>query len=239
MLGRWDEALARFGELPEEQLGLSTNLIGPVAGVLEIYLHRGQLDEARQLLARFEMLGHSGDTQAESCYHAALAAVRLAGGDQRAALAAAEQAFAARESQGITSQNVKLGFLHALEAALSLGDHSKANELLETVEALPPGLSAPFLDATTHRFRAHLAGDDPGADRRFTAAEAQLRAIELPFHLAVGQLEHGEWLAARGRPDDAQPLLAEAQETFDDLQAQPWLERLEATQAGAGAQVRA
>ena len=239
MLGRWDEALSRFGELPEEQLGLSTSLIGPVAGVLEIYLHRGQLDEARQLLARFEMLSHSGDTQAESAYQSALAAVRLAEGDQRAALAAAERAFASRESQGITSQNVKLGFLHALEAALSLGDHSKANELLASVEALPPGLSAPFLDATTHRFRAHLAGDDPGADRSFTAAEAQLRAIELPFHLAVGQLEHGEWLAARRRPDDAQPLLAEAQETFDDLQAQPWLERLEATQAGAGAEVRA
>ena len=239
MLGRWHEALSRFGELPEEQLGLSTSLIGPVAGVLEIYLHRGQLDEARQLLARFEMLSHSGDTQAESCYRAALAAVRLAEGDQRAALAAAEQAFATRESQGVTSQNVKLGFLHALDAALALGDHSKANALLETVEALPPGLSAPFLDAIAHRFRAHLAGADPGADRRFTAAEAQLRAIELPFHLAVVQLEHAEWLHRQSRDTDAELFLAEARDTFEGLEATPWLQRVDAAQASAPAETLA
>ncbi|MGZ4386137.1 MAG: ATP-binding protein [Gaiellaceae bacterium] len=237
MLGRWGEARARFDELPAEQLGKETNLLGPASGVLEIHLHRGRIDEARELLARFEPLSHSGDAQAESTYQAAVAAVRLAEGRAEAALSAAEQAFASRESQGITSQMVKLGFLHALEAALALDDRSKANELLGIVEALPPGLSSPLLLSIAHRFRAHLAGDDPGADRHFTAAAAQLRALEIPFHLAVVQLEQGEWLAARGRPDDAQPLLAEAQETFDDLQAQPWLERLEATQASAGAEV--
>jgi hypothetical protein len=165
--------------------------------------------------------------------------VRLAEGNHGAALTAGEQAFAARESQGITSQNVKLGFLHALEAAFALGDHSKANELLEIVEALPPGLSSPLLRSTAHRFRAHLAGDDPGADRHFTAAAAQLRPLELPFHLAVAQLEHGEWLMARGRPDDAQPLFAEARETFERLGAKPWLQRIDAIQAGAGAEIPA
>jgi hypothetical protein len=55
----------------------------------------------------------------------------------------------------------------------------------------------------------------------------------LPFYLAVVQLEHGEWLMARGRPDDAQPLLAEARETFERLEATPWVERtLESRQEG-------
>jgi ATP/maltotriose-dependent transcriptional regulator MalT len=238
MLGRWDEAFTRFAELPEEQFGKTSNLIGPLSGILEIYLHRGRLDEARELLARFEQLGHS-DAQAEASYQAAVAAVRVAEGNNSAALTSAEQAFAARDSQGVTSQNIKFAFLHGLEAAVALGDVGKANELLETVEALPPGLSSPFLQAMAHRFRGRLAGDDPGADRHFTAAAAQLRASELPFFLAVVQVEHGEWLAARGRPDDAQALLAEARETFERLEAQPWLDRLDASASGATAEVLA
>src|SRR5262249_48005619 len=96
------------------------------------------------------------------------------------------------------------------------------------VEELPPGLRPPFLDATAHRFRARLAGEDPATDREFAAAAAQLRELELPFHLAVVQLEHGESLTAQGRRDDAEPLLAEARETFERLQAPPWLDRLDA-----------
>jgi predicted ATPase/class 3 adenylate cyclase len=237
MLGRWDEALARMAELPVEQLGKASNLIAPLSAALEIHLHRGQLDEARELLARYEALGRSGDTQAEACYQAAVAAVRLAEGNPGAALTAGEQAFAARESQGITSQNVKLGFLHALEAALALSEYSKANELLLIVEALPPGLSAPFLESTSQRFRARLAGDDPGTDRRFTTAATRLRGLEMPFYLAVAQLEHAEWLNRQGRYTDAGPFLAEARDTFERLQATPWLQRLDATQTSTLAEI--
>jgi len=236
MLGRWEEAFARFAEIPDEPIGKDVALLSPVSGILEIHLERGQLDDARRLLGRFEELARSGDVQSESCYHPGLAAVRLAEGDYRAALAAADDAFASREPLGITIQSAKLGFMHGLEAALALGNHSKANELLEIVEVLPPGLSSPFYEATALRFRARLAGDDPGADRDFTGAAAKLRAIGLLFHLAVVQLEHGEWLIARGRPDDAQPLLSEANETFERLGAKPWLERLIAAEADTPAE---
>jgi class 3 adenylate cyclase/tetratricopeptide (TPR) repeat protein len=239
MLGRWREALARLAELPDEQLGKNSMLFSPLSGILEIHLQHGELDRARQLLSRYEELGRSGDAQAEGAYQPALAAVRSVEGDHRAALAAAEQAFATRESLGIANQGAKLGFLHALESARALGDEAKVNELLEVVEALPAGLRPPFLEATAHRFRAHLAGDDPGADRHFTTAEAGLRALELPFYLAVIQLEHAEWLTARGRPEDAQPLLAEARETFARLDANPWLERLSAAEATSPAKIPA
>ena len=239
MLGRWDEAIARFAELPEEQIGKSSNMLSPANGVLEIYLNRGRLDLARELLARYEQWADSSDTQVEGCYYAAVAALRFAERDHRAALTAAERAFATRASAGVTTQNVKLGFLHALEAALAVGDESKATEMLEIVEALPPGLSSPFFHATAHRFRARLAGDDPGADRHFTAAAAQFRALELPFYLAIVQVEHAEWLFARGRPEDAQQLLAEARETFERLQAVPWLERVDAVAPAAGAAAEA
>ena len=239
MLGRWDEAHARFAELPPEQLGAESNMLSPLSGILEMYLHRGQLQPARELLARFEPMSDSGIAQAEGCYQAGLAAVRLAEGDPAAALKAAELAFQNREVGHITSQNCKLGFLHALEATLASGDHGKAIEFLVIAEAQPPGLSSPLLQATAHRFRGRLAGDDPGADRHFTAAAARLRAAELPFYLAVVQLEHGEWLLARGRPDDAHPLLVEARETFERLEAMPWLELVDALEPGATAEVPA
>jgi predicted ATPase/class 3 adenylate cyclase len=237
MLGRWEEALVRLTEIPDERIGKEALLMSPASGPLEIYLQRGQLDLARQLLGRYEALGRSDDAQAESGYLPALAAVRLAEGNHRDALAAAEQGFATREALGTAAQGSKLSFLHAAEAARALGDEAKLNQLLEIVEALPIGLRPPFLDATARRFRAHLLRDDPGADRHFTAATAQLRGIELPFHLAVVQLEHGEWLTARGQPDDAQPLLAEARDTFERLEAVPWLERVDAVAPGAAAEV--
>ena len=239
MLGRWDEALARLAEIPDEQLGASAQPSSVLNGPLEIHVHRGRLDEARVLLVRFEEFGRSDDLQMQGVYQAAVAAVRLAEGDHRAALAAAELAFDTREAHGIGFQGAKLGFLHALEALRALGDGARASALLDIVEALPPGQRPPLLEAAADRFRAHLAGDEPGADRHFTAAAAQLRALMLPFHLAVVQLEHGAWLMARGRPDDAQSLLAEARETFGRLEALPWIDRVAAVTPGPAAEVLA
>ncbi|MGH3001328.1 MAG: ATP-binding protein, partial [Gaiellaceae bacterium] len=227
MLGRWDEALARFAELPDEQVGLTAELASPLLGVLEIHLQRGEPGRARRLLARYEDVGRSGDVQAQGAYQAALAAVRLADGDPQGALAAGGQAFAGRDTHGIGAQDVKHGFRLAVEAALSLGDRGRADELLTTVERLPPGLQPPYLTAQAQRFRARLAGDDPAGGAGYAAAAAGMRTLELPFHHAVVQLEHAEWLTVQERHDEAEPLLAEARDTFERLQAAPWLERLQ------------
>jgi hypothetical protein len=52
-----------------------------------------------------------------------------------------------------------------------------------------------------------------------------LRELGVPFHLAVTQLELGQWLVSQGRGEEVQPLLAEAREIFERLEARPWLER--------------
>ncbi len=239
MLGRWDEALARMAEIPEEQLNANSQVASVLNGALELLVQRGRLDEARQMLRRFEELGGSGEVQMEGGYQAALAALRLAEGDPRAARAAAERAVATGEAIGLGAQGAKLGLLHALEALHRLGELERASEFFALVEGMPQGLRPPLLEATAERFRAHLAAEDPGADRHFTAAAAQLRALELPFHLAVVQLEHGEWLVARGHPDDARPLLAEARDTFERLEAQPWLDRLDSVVPETTAEVPA
>ena len=87
MLGRWDEALDRLAEIPAQQFGNTTQLMSPLTGVLELHLHRGALDEARRLLARYDELGQTTrDLQLRGAYHAATAAVRLAEGNPRDAL---------------------------------------------------------------------------------------------------------------------------------------------------------
>jgi hypothetical protein len=228
-----------LAEIPEEQLGSVAQLGSPLSGVLDVYLHRGELGPAREMLARYEQIGRSSELQMQAGYEAATAAVMLSEGNPRGALPVAEKAFAFREKLGIAFQDVKRAFCHALEAALALGDRGKAEELLAAVDELPPGLRPPLLDAMVHRFRAFLSGDDADAEGEFGAAQVALRELALPFHLAVVQLEHGEWLLARGRGDDAETLLAEARETFERLQATPWLERLDAVAAGSPAEVPA
>ncbi|HEY0416342.1 MAG TPA: adenylate/guanylate cyclase domain-containing protein [Gaiellaceae bacterium] len=228
MLGRWDEALARLDEIPLEQIGASSTLLSPLSGVLELQLNRGRLDLARELIDRYEEHASSTDVQFQGCYRAALAGIRLTEGNARAALAEAERAYETRAVLGISSQNAKLGLLHALEAAAALGDRAKLEELVATVRELPVGLRPPFLRALLHRFDARLAGDDSAAERELEAAEAVLAASGIVFHLAVVRLEHAEWLEARGREGEAEPLLVEARLTFERLDAVPWLERAEA-----------
>ena len=65
-----------------------------------------------------------------------------------------------------------------------------------------------------------------GDEARFRIAENILREHELPFWLAVVQLEHAELLSGSARVDEVAPLVAEARETFERLGAAPWLERL-------------
>jgi tetratricopeptide (TPR) repeat protein len=235
MLGRWEEAHARLAEIPDERLGASTQVLSPVSGILELELHRGHVDDARRLLARYEEIGRSADVQVQSAYDGACAAVCVAEGNMREALDAAERAIAARDALGGSAQSVKLGLLHALEAAAALGDRKRSQELLGLIDAMPPGLRPPFLDATADRFRAQL-GDDDSAEQHFIGAAAQLRELELPFYLAVVQVEHAEWLREQGRHEEAEPLLAEARETFELLEATPWLER---ARAAAQAEVAA
>jgi hypothetical protein len=64
------------------------------------------------------------------------------------------------------------------------------------------------------------------AERLFKRAAGLFREIASPFYLAVTQLEQGERLVAQRRAGEAEPLLAEAHETFVELGATPWLERL-------------
>ena len=233
MLGRWDEAVARAGELPTDSVGADIVSASVLTGVVEIYLRRGEVVLAQELLGRFDDLARSDDVQMHGSVFAATSAVRLAEGRLREALAAAERAIEGRLTLGLGSQDVKQGYRNGLEAALALGDLDTADRLLRIVEEAPIGLRPPYLAALAQRFRARLAGDAPEADRLFASAAAGFAAIDIPFEEAVVQLEHAEWLGRIGRPDEADQLLAGARETFERLRATPWLERVSAAETVA------
>ena len=77
------------------------------------------------------------------------------------------------------------------------------------------------------------------ADRLFRRGAGLFRELAFPFYLAVTLLEQGEWLVAEGRRDEAEPLLAEAREIFERLEAKPWLDHVDAVQAGIPTEIPA
>jgi len=221
MLGRWDEALSMFEEPTGEQTRSGGVLHSLLTAVLEIHLECGRIDAARRLFSLFAHLEASTDVQDRSSYLAARASLNRADGRPGDALTDADQAIEAAGTLGYAPQAVKQAVVAAFEAALALGDSRKAQELVSFLEDAPPGRRAPFFEGQAHRFRARLEGDEAA----YATAESIFREHELPFWLAVVQLEHGELLVEAGRLDDAGPLLAEAQQTFERLAATPWLER--------------
>jgi hypothetical protein len=98
------------------------------------------------------------------------------------------------------------------------------------------------LRAQAARFRARVAaarGEDADVEQGFKTAAAILREHRVVFNLAVTELEYAEWLAATGRRADAEPLLQEARDIFDRLEAKPWINRAAALEAGTEASVLA
>jgi class 3 adenylate cyclase/tetratricopeptide (TPR) repeat protein len=235
-LGEWDEVLAMRSQLPEVEWAQARLAFAglPVTWV-QLQLHRGRVAEAEALMQMLAELETSADVQERMQYACGKARLLFVQAHPAEALVAAEVSMAARETIGVSSEAIKEAFGVALEAALELDDLDKAHELLAVIDGLPPGSSPQLLQAQAARFRAALAGrrgDAEEAERLFKQAGGRFRELSVPFYLAVTELEHGEWLVAEGRADEAEPLLTEAREIFERLEAKPWLERLAAIPAG-------
>src|SRR5262249_25405654 len=140
------------------------------------------------------------------------------------------------------SVDVKVALAEALESALVAGRLETVEELLHRIEAIPIGRRPPFLQAQAARFRARLGaarGERDGVERGFKTGSAVFREHGLTFFLAVTGLEHGEWLVGQGRAEEAEPLLSEAREILERLEARPYLERADAALRGRAEEVPA
>jgi class 3 adenylate cyclase/tetratricopeptide (TPR) repeat protein len=241
-LGAWDDVLAMRDELPREDWTRARIAFGSaLRSAVPVWVHRGRIDEAKQMASALEELEHSADVQERAYYGFARTQILLAEGNRAEALRVAESVLEERAALGLEHDAVKEAFALAVQAALEQGELEKADELLTLVERLAPGLRPQFVSATVGRFRAHLAaraGQAEDADRLFKGAAGLFQELEVPFYLAVTRLEHAEWLVSEDRPDEAQPLLSEAHEIFNRLKAAPWLDRL-ARASGAGREAEA
>jgi hypothetical protein len=227
MLGRWDEALATFAEVPEDRLldALTTSFLSSIP---EIRIYRGDVAGACTLLDAYATHGESADLQDKTGYDATATAVARAEGRLEEALAVGSRATEVSRSVSETNQSIKLAIVETIEAALSLGERATAEELVSSIEAVPPGLRSRYLTAQALRFRARLATSDDAAVEKFEAAAGRFRDLGIVFWLAVTLLEHSELIGDSGLRD-------EAREIFDSLRATPWLERIErGTTAHAG-----
>jgi len=235
-LGRWDEVFELAGEIPEDRLR-DTVTLSLLTSLLEIRLHRGELEEARRFLALYGDLPHAPDVQDRSIGLTSLAVMRRAEGDLGEALRlGVEGAELSRATFGPGSQSGKQGLIEAIEAAIGLGRVDRADELLCGIEAVPPGLRSPYLHAQSERLRARIASEDDTADALLRSAAGTLGELRAPFWLAVTQLEHAEWLSARGRVAEVEGLARAAAAVFERLDAAPWLERTGRLQAADGAE---
>ncbi len=232
MLGRWDEALAVTAD--EEPLAQSMTARSSLTSAALVHSERGDATAARALLAANDVVRDSDQLTVVAGYDSVDARVLRAEGQAIDALAAAERVLDLRSELSVDDLSFKRALVEGVEAALELSDAEKAEDLLSIPESLDPGELTPFLQASALRLRARLEvarGKVEGVDERFVSAAALFREFGMVFHLAVTELEHGEWLAAQGRRGEAEPRLAEAREIFEQLEAAPWTGRTAAAAA--------
>ena len=228
-LGRWDEALARIAEMPSDARPTGSLLLLADSLVGRIHLHRGEHEAAVRELASAEAWDPGAERQARAQQSFMLALWRHASGDIAGAVEHGERAFESYRAVGNPTDAVD-ALAAAVAAALELGDLESAERLLTLCDDLTRVERTLIVEAQLARLRGLLAarhGQSGQAEQSLKAAGARFRELGLPFWLAVSLLELGEVLVAEGRADEAAPLLAEAREIFDRLQARPWLERLD------------
>jgi class 3 adenylate cyclase/predicted ATPase len=228
-MGRWEEALARGAEVQAyPEFARSPQLVAECALLMQVHVSRGELDEARELLRVIDEQAVGADLAFRATQM--LARAQLARADCRfeEALEFATNGFDLSSEIGNRDAVVTDSFGEAVEAAFALEDLASVDTLLGRVDGLQPGERSPFLDSQIARFHARLAAirGQESTEARFKLAVASFRERDVRFYLGAALLEYGEWLAERGRLDDADPVLREAGEIFEQLKAAPWIERL-------------
>jgi len=240
LLGRWDEALAVVEE--EEPRAVSETARLGLLHSTAIDIERGDLQRAEARLAGFAPFRDSERADARGWFAVVESRYLRSGGRPAEALARSEFALRDQGHLPLSDPALKSAMVEALEAALAIPDLDRAEALLETLAASSPGELTPLLRAQAARFRARVddgRGRPERIDVQFRNAEALFREFGLVFQLALTQLEHGEWLNEVDRRTEAVPLLIEASETLESLQAQPTLARALAALDVSGAETAA
>jgi class 3 adenylate cyclase/tetratricopeptide (TPR) repeat protein len=226
LAGRWDEvaAIVQAGSGAESAFD-HAYFSWPAALLAAL---RGNTDELPPLVELVRSVADSEDPQDRATVAITDAVIAACAGDLRTAAKSAAEAIAAGELVGTASEGVHWGWPIAADAALAAGDLEEAERLLSWTDRRPEGHLHPVVRADRLRIRARLlaARGDAGAGEEFAAAVRALRALESPYHLAVGLADQARYLAESGARESAEQLSDEAQLIAERLGAQPLLARI-------------
>ncbi len=227
MVGRWDEALEVAGEIASwDAMGEMSAML---AALPTICVNRGIVAGLEKIVELSRQYEGSSDVQRIGGRAAALSVIRAAEQKHAESFELARTAVQSGLITGADSPVIRIGFAQAVDSAFALGDAQRVDEVLDLLAGLLPGEVWPSLAALGERTRARLAaarGTAEHVEVGFRSAAERFRKIGVPYWLAATLTEHGEWLTGEGRSDEAAPLLDEARQIFEHLQARPWLERV-------------
>jgi hypothetical protein len=131
---------------------------------------------------------------------------------------------------GIAHETVLFAWPLAMRLALQLDENAIVDELVTLLDGTPVGHLPPLLRAERALVRARRLAEagDPSAEGALTAVLAEFRVVASPYHLAHALLDHADFLFARGRSSEAEPLRDEAREIGERLRARQLIERADA-----------
>ncbi|HEU0303604.1 MAG TPA: adenylate/guanylate cyclase domain-containing protein [Gaiellaceae bacterium] len=227
--GDWNRAVELAREvIPEDETTIGNLLVGGMF-LAKASFERGDDQAVTDWLSRVpEDLARSTDIQlfASSLYRDAIAAM-VAGrlGDGIEAYVKAWDTVVADERWHSGAATLEW----AANAAVLLGNPSAGSPLLHRYEAVPDARRTRMMRAHGERLRAFAAiaaGDENAAADAFAEALAAARSLGRPGQLAPVLADYGVWLAESGRGEDAAALLDEAQELFERMGAQRWLDHI-------------
>jgi class 3 adenylate cyclase/tetratricopeptide (TPR) repeat protein len=232
--GEWNEAvdLRRSLEEDAEAHDLGYLMEIPIE-LVQLFIARGEREQAARAA---DALAAEDDSDVQARIITLLTRALLESGDGHHGRAVEHAAEAHRLM--LRSPFVAGGadaLIVLVEASVALADLGPAQAAIDELASRPPGERTQSLDAHEARLRAlveRARGETEHIDGRLRRAAALFREVGMPFWLAVTMLEHGEWLAAEGQGEEAEPLVREAREIFERLRAQPWLERADALAVG-------
>src|SRR4029077_7121647 len=239
-LGRWDAVIAVVADyLDSTDVHITDSVLGAelLFGAW-IHVWRGQIPEARQLVERLADLSTQGGGEYLLVHDAARAAVLRAQGRDREALEILADPAGREDLRSVDSDASRWAFTESVESAFAVGDLQAVRRQLASAAARRSVTGTQIMQVHAIRFHARLdalEGRYAEVQRTLLAAIAMFQQRQMPFWVAVTRLELGEWMVQRGRRDEAEGLLSDARGSFVELAASPWIERVDATAADAGA----
>jgi tetratricopeptide (TPR) repeat protein len=227
--GEWDQALALAQPIldPANARPSGFGLSRALPALAHLMVNRGLIEEAGRIVRLRDDSATSAGLVERADYFTALAILARARGDRDTARRARSEMLAVVDRMGFFHESTRESIAVAIEISLDEGEIEEAERLIAELRSKVG--QQDYLATALARFEPRIAvarGNAGAAEAGFRRSYELARASGTPFALAVTSLEFAEWLAARGRDEEAAPFFAEAGAIFRQLRATPWLERL-------------